>query len=72
MKITITITNWNEGFNKVQFNKFLRGQLSYTIHDAKKAVENILNGEEVILELEYDSGFIALLDKQHVEYKIEK
>ncbi|CTQ45537.1 hypothetical protein [Roseibium aggregatum] len=46
----ITLTGWDEGFNKVQFNHFLRAKCDLGLADAKTVVEQILQNECVELE----------------------
>ena len=48
--VTIQITSWESGFNKVEFNKMLRRKYGYNIAEAKKIVDDILNNKTVSIE----------------------
>lgn len=47
---TVVLTGWNEGFNKVQFNQFLRDRCDLGLADAKAVVDKVLQHERVDLE----------------------
>jgi hypothetical protein len=46
----VTLRGWNQGFNKVQFNHFLRDRLDLGLAEAKVVVDRILDREQVELE----------------------
>lgn len=57
----IKITNWKEGFKKVGFNKYLRNNYGFSIAGAKQIVDQILSGQEIILEIQ-ESEFDDIVD----------
>ena len=48
----VTLTGWNVGFKKVQFNQFLRARWGLGLAEAKTVVDRVLNDERVELELQ--------------------
>ncbi len=68
----IVIYGWDEGFNKVQFNKFLRKEYGYNINAAKNIVDDILNETEVCLETNDLVYLTKSLDGFKLKYRIEK
>ena len=47
----VTIKGWREGFNKVQFNHLLRQYGALGLKDAKHAVDRVLAGDQLTLDL---------------------
>ncbi len=59
----ITITDWEEGLNKVQLNHLLRQHAGYGLAEAKHAVDGLLKGKHIMFEshdLESASTFCRL------------
>ena len=52
----VLITGWVPGFNKIETNKLLRSHLGYNLREAKDAVDAILKGAVVELELPDDQA----------------
>ena len=52
---TVALTGWNEGFKKVQFNRFLRDRCDLGLADAKAIVDSVLRTERVEVEFEHFS-----------------
>jgi len=50
--IKVALTGWNEGFNKVQFNQFLRDRCDLGLAEAKTIVDRVLRNERVDVEFE--------------------
>lgn len=48
----IVLIGWREGFNKVQFNHFLQSRCEMGLADAKRSVDQVLDGERVELDFE--------------------
>ena len=48
----VALTGWNEGFNKVQFNQFLRDRCNLGLAEAKEVVDKVLRSERVDLEVD--------------------
>jgi ribosomal protein L7/L12 len=46
----IIVTGWNEGFNKIQFNQFIRSRCGFGLAEAKAIVDEILHNKPVELE----------------------
>jgi len=53
----VILYEWQPGFNKVALNKLLRNKAGYSLSNAKKAVDNLLDGK--IIEVEIDSHYRA-------------
>ena len=47
----IKIIKWKEGLKKVGLNKYLRNKYGFSIAEAKHIVDEILSGNEVVLEI---------------------
>jgi hypothetical protein len=56
----IIVTGWNEGFNKVQFNQFIRSRCGFALAEAKIIVDEILQNKIV----EIDFLDFSEIDKQ--------
>jgi len=54
---TVRITGWEEGFNKVAFNRLLRAKTGCGLSDAKRAVDRLLNGESLLIDVEHALEF---------------
>ena len=46
----IIVTGWNEGFNKVQFNLFIRSRCGFGLAEAKVIVDEILQNKHVKID----------------------
>lgn len=46
----VRFAGWNEGFNKVRLNKFLRAKLGTGFAETKRTVDRIVDGETVELD----------------------
>lgn len=44
--VKITVQSWKPGFNKVQFNKLLRGHVGYSLSEAKFKIDQLLEGHQ--------------------------
>jgi hypothetical protein len=53
----VVLYEWQPGFNKVALNKLLRNKAGYSLSNAKKAVDNLLDGKTI--EVEIDSHYRA-------------
>ena len=49
--MTITISDWRSGFEKVRFNHLLREHAGYGLGEAKRTVDCVLAHEAVTIEL---------------------
>jgi hypothetical protein len=56
----IVVTGWKYGFDKIGMNGFLRREFGYSLGDAKRAVDEILDGRPVVLTIDDDSQAILL------------
>jgi len=45
----ILFTGWNEGLQKVALDKLLRDRVPMRLSDAKRVVDRLLDGEEVLV-----------------------
>lgn len=54
---TVRVTSWQEGFNKVAFNRLLSDTTGCGLSDAKHAVDRLLNGEPISIDVEYAIKF---------------
>lgn len=52
---SIVVTGWNPGFDKIGMNKLLREQLGYSLGDAKRAVDDILENKPILLTIPAES-----------------
>ncbi len=43
----VTIAGWKEGLNKVQLNHLLRRHAGYGLREAKRAVDQLLEGGSI-------------------------
>jgi ribosomal protein L7/L12 len=69
----IILTGWNQGFNKVQFNFFVRGKCGFGLAEAKGVVDRILEGVEVELTVdEFSMEDHRHLSELGVKYRIAK
>ncbi len=63
---TLVLSGWDTGFEKVKLNKLLRDRFGYSLGQAKKAVDAILENESVELGIsdvdlaEIESNLCAL------------
>jgi hypothetical protein len=48
---TVKITGWHEGLNKVKLNHLLRAHAGYGLAAAKRAVDALLAGETLSIEM---------------------
>jgi len=48
---TIIFYDWHKGFNLIAFNKLLRRHLGYSLSQAKQAVDDLLLGQKVVIEV---------------------
>jgi ribosomal protein L7/L12 len=48
---TVTVTGWNNGFNKVQFNKLIRESGNCGLAEAKEMVDSLLEGQAFEIEI---------------------
>lgn len=48
----ICINGWNPGFDKITMNRFLREEFGYSLKEAKKSVDDILDGKELVLDVD--------------------
>jgi len=55
MMSSIVVTGWKLGFDKVGMNKLLREQLGYSLGDAKRAVDDILENKPILLTITAES-----------------
>ena len=46
----VTITGWREGLNKVRLNRLLRDHAGYDLAAAKRAVDELLDGQSLTFE----------------------
>jgi len=46
----VTIAGWKEGLNKVQLNHLLRRHAGYGLREAKRAVDQLLEGGSITFE----------------------
>lgn len=67
----VTIYAYNDEFNKVSFNRYLRQYHGYTIKGAKDIVDLILQGCPVELELKGPANLDELLSDKGVKYEIK-
>ncbi len=58
----VEFTGWNEGFNKVGFNQFLRDRCGLSLAEAKAVVDQVLQNERVELECQH----ISCSDEQRI------
>ncbi len=49
--MTVQLSGWNVGFNKVKFTKLLQESLGYSLMRAKRVTDTILDDEEVTIEV---------------------
>jgi hypothetical protein len=47
----IIFYDWHKGFNLIAFNKLLRKHLGYSLSQAKQAVDDLLGGQKVVIEV---------------------
>jgi hypothetical protein len=59
----VTITGWTEGLNKVELNHLLREFGGYRLKEAKDAVDRLIGGEEVTLEVADTKSAIAFQER---------
>jgi hypothetical protein len=45
--IRVTITGWHDGLNKIQLNHLLRQHAGYGLGEAKRAVDELLDGKSL-------------------------
>lgn len=67
----IIINGWNKGFNKVEFNRYLRANYGYSIKDAKKIVDDIINNNTVYLHSDNQILDLESLDKFEIKYTVK-
>jgi hypothetical protein len=48
----VVLYEWQPGFNKVALNKLLRNQAGYSLASAKQAVDSLLDGKAIEIEIE--------------------
>jgi hypothetical protein len=48
----VVLYEWQPGFNKVALNKRLRNQAGYSLASAKQAVDNLLDGKTIEIEID--------------------
>ena len=58
--VKVTLLGWRVGFNKVQFNRFLRDRCDMGLAEAKAVVDKVLKNECV--DIEFDQ--LSYLDTQ--------
>lgn len=70
----IRIVGWNIGFDKIGMNKLLREDYSYPLDAAKRAVDLILDGGSLELEVSNDkiTHIIAQLRALHVVFELSE
>jgi hypothetical protein len=51
----LLLIGWKPSFNKIGMNKLLRQQFSYSLGDAKKIVDTILEHQEIMLTVAPES-----------------
>ena len=49
---TVIIEGWDEGFNKVKATKLLQEVSGYTLAEAKKAIDDVLNNKDIFVYFE--------------------
>lgn len=49
--MTVIVSDWEKGFNKVQFNDLLRHYAGFSLGEAKKAVDRLLDHEPLKIEI---------------------
>jgi hypothetical protein len=49
--MTVTVSDWTTGFNKVRFNDLLRQYAGFRLGEAKRAVDRILDHEPLTIEI---------------------
>ena len=52
--MNISIVGWKPGFNKVQFNSLLRECCDFSLSEGKKAVDSILEGNQISITIAPD------------------
>ncbi|HVA50375.1 MAG TPA: hypothetical protein VNH11_28735 [Pirellulales bacterium] len=50
----VVLHNWKPGFSKIGLNHLLRERAGFTLSGAKSTVDSLLEGKEVLLELDDD------------------
>ncbi len=66
MKKQVFITGWIPGFRKIQFNSMLRTYSGLSLVDAKRAVDKILEGQLLVVEIEIEDMEMFLTEAKSV------
>jgi hypothetical protein len=68
----VNITGWQVGFNKIEFTKLLREDFNFSLSQAKKNTDNLLEGK--IIQLSFNENkknkLINKLNKLEVNYSL--
>ena len=48
---TVLLSGWNAGFNKVRFTRLVQDLLGYSLTEAKRVTDQIMDGETVTVEV---------------------
>ncbi len=59
--MTCIVSRWEEGFDKVGFNVLLREYAGLSLGEAKRTVDEILDGKPVSVEIEGESSAAEFL-----------
>ena len=67
---TIVITGWNRGFKKVSLTTLLQTELKYSLSEAKRVTDAVLNNQRIAIELpeELSTRLIETLNEIGVKF----
>ena len=54
--MTITVSGWHEGFQKIAFTRLLRAQFGYGLSEGKSITDRIPQGEVITLQVDEDTA----------------
>lgn len=65
----ITVVGWRPGLDKIALNRLLRDECGYSLGDAKKVVDKILENQEIDLAVQDSASILHRLEELGVACK---